>query len=56
MFLYHMMYLAMVKKCADCDAATASKESIKLFVGFTLAILVVLLTDDVVILTTAFAQ
>ena len=43
----HTKLLAVVEERADTDAAVASQETVKLSVGFPLAVLRVLLADDV---------
>lgn len=52
----HTILLAVVEKRAESDAAVASQETVKLSVGFPLAVLRVLLADNVEVFTPVLAQ
>ena len=52
----HTILLAIVEERADTDAANASQETVKLSVSFPLAVLRVLLADDVEIFMTFFTN
>ena len=52
----HTKKLAIMEERADTDAAVASQETVKLSVGFPLAVLRVLLADNVEVFATFLAQ
>ena len=52
----HTKLLAVVEERADTDAAIASQETVKLTVAFPLAVLRVLLADNVEVFTPVLAQ